>query len=296
MNSNPEGNVFQWRQWNTLLFQLFILSYEDWQGQILGRLKFRAQVLEGFTVYIRMYIFSQVDLCVAQTVKGSLCSSLCLGEYCMCMSVLICVTSHVHMCICGLHMCLCLLEINTQTHSVPLMGDSSSQATSMWVLPTGCSPSGTGCSNMVPPWGSPILPENLLQHGLLSLHGSWQDPAPAWACLLQASTCSGIGSSLGCRWISARPWTSMDCRGTACLIMVFITGCRGKLSSLASGAPPSPLSSLTLVSAGCFFHIVSLLSLDCCLTTILFPFLYMLSQRCYHGRWLAWPWPAVGLS
>jgi len=46
--------------------------------------------------------------------------------------------------------------------------------------------------------------------------------------------------SMGYRWSSAPPWTSKDCRGTACLTMVCITSCKGGLSALSSGAPPPP--------------------------------------------------------
>jgi len=67
--------------------------------------------------------------------------------------------------------------------------------------------------------------------------------SPIWA-----STCSGVGSSMGCRWISAPPWISMGHRGTACLPMVFTTSCRG-ISSPAPGAPPPPPSLLILESA-----------------------------------------------
>jgi len=85
------------------------------------------------------------------------------------------------------------------------------------------------------PMGSQVLPANLLQRGLLSLHRS---TGPARSLLqlrlsmgsqppLGTSTWSGVGSSTGCRWISAPLWTSMGCRGITCLTMVFITGCMG---------------------------------------------------------------------
>jgi len=48
--------------------------------------------------------------------------------------------------------------------------------------------------------------------------------SPRGHSLLQASTCSGMGSSMGCR-------------GTACLTMVFIMSCRG-ISAPVPGAPP----------------------------------------------------------
>ena len=106
--------------------------------------------------------------------------------------------------------------------------------------------------------GTQILPANLLQCGLLSLHGS---TGPARTCsrvgsprsnsLLQASTCSSVGYSMGCRWVSAPLWILMGCRGTACLTTVISTGCRGT-SDLAPGAPPPPPSSLTLMPAELF--------------------------------------------
>ena len=94
----------------------------------------------------------------------------------------------------------------------------------------------------------------------------------------QASTCSSVGSSMGCRWISAPPWTSMGCRGTACLTMVFTMDCRG-ISAPAPGAPPPSPSSLTLVSAELFrSHILTPLS-QLLLHSSFYPFLNMLSQR-----------------
>ena len=110
------------------------------------------------------------------------------------------------------------------------------------------------------PMVSQALPANLLQHGLLSLHGS---TGPAMSLLqhglpMGSQPTSGIHllqrgvHSTGCRWISAPLWTSMGWRGTACITMVFSMGCRGKVSALASWAPPLPPSSLTLVSAELF--------------------------------------------
>ncbi|NXW38117.1 IL6RB protein, partial [Phaetusa simplex] len=65
-----------------------------------------------------------------------------------------------------------------------------------------------------------------------------------------ASNCSGIGSSTGCKWISAPLWTSMGYRGTACLAMVFTMDFRG-ISAPVAGASPPPPSSLTLPSLFC---------------------------------------------
>jgi len=82
-------------------------------------------------------------------------------------------------------------------------------------------------------------------------------PALAWAPLsmglqVLAGACSSAGlptvsqlpsgihllwrgvPSTGYRWRSAPPWTSMGCRGTTCLTMVFIMSCNGRLSALES--------------------------------------------------------------
>jgi len=90
--------------------------------------------------------------------------------------------------------------------------------------------------------------------------------------------------STGYRWRSAPPWTSMGCRGTACLTMVFITSCKGRLSALVSRAPPRPPSSLTLVSAELFFSLHLTPLSNCHLTAGFFFFhvLNLLSQRRYH--------------
>ena len=115
------------------------------------------------------------------------------------------------------------------------------QAAPAWVPHGVTSPA----SKLAPAWaplptGPRILPETC----------SSMD-SPQGHSLLWTSTCSGVGPHPGCRWRSAPPWTSMGCRGTACLTVIFITGCRG-VSAVAAGAPPPPPSSLTLVSAELF--------------------------------------------
>jgi len=123
------------------------------------------------------------------------------------------------------------------------------------------------CSSVGPPWGHKPCQQTCSTMG--SSHSTGPQVLPG-ACsstgspqghsLFWASSCSGVGSSVGCRWISAPPWTSMGCRGTTCLAMVFSTGCRG-ISAPAPGAPPSHPSSLTLVSAELFLlHLLGPLS------------------------------------
>jgi len=134
-------------------------------------------------------------------------------------------------------------------------------------------------------------------------------PALAWAplstspqVLAGACSCAGLpmGSqlpsgihllwcgvpSMGYRLISAPPWTSMDCRGTVCLTRVSITSCKGRLSPPVSRAPP-PLSFFTDLGV---CRVVSFTSSHSSLSTAVsphfffFPFLNLLSQRCYHHQ------------
>jgi len=197
------------------------------------------------------------------------------------------------------------LSQKTVLHKL-LQRESFPRAAALHELPQrrclmGCSPSGTGCSSVGP-------------HGVTSPASK---PAPVWAPLstgpqVLPGACSQRGlptgsqlpsgihllrhgvPSMGCRWVSAPPWTSMGCRGTACLTMVFSMGCKGNLfSGILSTFFPF-FTDLGVCS--CFSHFISLLS-NCHFTTaFFFPFLNMLAQRRYHRCCLAWPWPAVGLS
>ena len=119
----------------------------------------------------------------------------------------------------------------------------------------GCSPSGTGCSSMGPPQGHKPCQQTCSSMGS-SLHGatglgrsmfqhghSIGSQLPLGIPLLRR----GVPST-GYRWRSALLWTSMGCRGTACLTMVCSAGCRG-ISALVPRAPPPTPSSLTLASA-----------------------------------------------
>jgi len=132
---------------------------------------------------------------------------------------------------------------------VPSTGDSSSQTAPAWVLPTGCSPSGTGCSSVGPPRGhkpcqqtcsgagSSLSTGPQALPGACSSAGSPRGHSPIWA-----PTCSGVGSSRGCGWRSAPPRASLGCRGTACLTTGCSTGCCRGTSAPAPGAPPPPPS------------------------------------------------------
>jgi len=139
------------------------------------------------------------------------------------------------------------------------MGCSSSQTAPVWVPSTGCSPSGTGCSSEGPPQDHKPCQQTCSSMGfsllgfpgpvrsLLQCRLAMGSQLTSGIHLLQhgvSSTCSSMGSSTGYRWISAPLWTSMDCKGTTCLTMVFIIGCKGKISALVSQAPP-PLSFFT---------------------------------------------------
>jgi len=130
----------------------------------------------------------------------------------------------------------------------------------------------TNCPSMGPSPRVQSFRNRLLQHGSPWGHQPCQQ------------TCSGVGSSLPGSAGSGRslplstgsqlpsgipllqPWgpfhglqveicSTVDLhgmQGTACLTMVFITSCKGRVSAPTSRAPPPPPSSLTVVSAELF--------------------------------------------
>jgi len=125
------------------------------------------------------------------------------------------------------------------------------------------------------PMGSQVLPGNLLRHGLLSLHGATGACSsmgfPRDHSLLQAHTGSSMGSFTSCR-LSAPLRSSMGYKGTACITMVFMTGCSGKTlcSGVSSTSSPSFFTDLGVC-------IVSHLSLDGCIIAGFSP-----SEMCYR--------------
>ena len=95
----------------------------------------------------------------------------------------------------------------------------------------------TNCSSVGPFHRVQSFRNRLLQHGFPT--GS---QSPLGIHLLQRGVLHRL------QWISAPLWTSLGCRGRACLTIVFTMSCRG-ISALVPGACPPPPSSLTLVSS-----------------------------------------------
>jgi len=125
------------------------------------------------------------------------------------------------------------------------------------------------------PRGSQALSANLLQRGLLSPwgHRSWQEPTPTWVP-------HGVTASF--RHLPALVWGPPRAAGGDLLHCgpPWAAGAQpaSPWSSPWAGAPPPPPSALILVSAE--------LALPHIFTPRLqfFPFLNVLSQRCYHCR------------
>ena len=94
-------------------------------------------------------------------------------------------------------------------------------------------------------------------------------------------------------WIAAPPWSSMGCRGTTCITMVFSMGRRG-VSAWTPGAPPPLLLLWSWCLQGCFSHFFFLHSSLACVAFC--TFLNMLSRGVppvAEGlscalRWLCW--------
>jgi len=171
---------------------------------------------------------------------------------------------------------------------------------SVWVPFTRCSPSGTDCCSVGPPWH--LKPcQQTCSSMCSSLHGSTGRTKSLLKCRLPMGSQPPLGIHL--LWcsvlhglqvdISVPLWTSKGCRGTTCLTMVFFMGCR-RISALVPGAPSPPPYSLTLVSAELFLS-HSLTPLSHC-RVFFFCFLTILSQRHYHHHRWAQPWPEAGPS
>ena len=146
------------------------------------------------------------------------------------------------------------------------------------------------------PTGSPVLPANLLQHGLLSpwIHRSWKELDPVRVSHgITASFRDPLAPARGPPWWQVDICSTMDLHGLQgdsfphhCLLH----GCRG-MSDPAPGAPPPPPSSLTLLSAELFLSDILTLLSQLPFHHRFFPFLNMLSQKRYQSRsWWQWKW------
>lgn len=155
------------------------------------------------------------------------------------------------------------------------MGCSSSWAAQHVLLSAGSSPSRATCSRVDSP------------------QGPGRKPAPAWAALCRsAAPCHGVTAPLGTHLLQGGAVHGMQVdlcshmelhwlQGHSCLtisaslllLLLYWPWCLHSHSSHTS-RPSSEHNYISTVTS--------------------FPFFNMLSQRCYHHRWLAQPWPAVG--
>ena len=122
----------------------------------------------------------------------------------------------------------------------------------------------SSCSSSVPVWCH--------SHGAT---GPARKPAPVWAPLHSVTASFGcirlLWRAAGC--ISALPWTSVGCRGTACVTMVFTAGCRGICFRT------------WITSSFSFLTDFGVCRTDSFCTAFFSP--SYISQRCYQGCWLA---------
>ena len=180
-------------------------------------------------------------------------------------------------------------------HGVPPTGDSPSQTSPVWVLPTGCSSSRMDCFHVGPPWGHKSCQQTCFGMGS-SLHGSTGPQVLPGSCsgvgfprghsVLRASTCSGVGSSLHglqvdiCSTVELHglPGDSLPHHGLP-------HGLQGNLCSGAwSTSSPSFFTDLGVCRAVSLTYSHSSLRLQLLLCSNFSPFLNLLSQRRYHRR------------
>jgi len=148
------------------------------------------------------------------------------------------------------------------------MGYSFSRTVPAWVFSMGCSPSGMDCSSVGPPESHKPCQQTCFSVGF-SLHG-FTGPGRS---LLQSEVSMGsqpplggssaVGSSMGCGWRSAPPWTSMGCSRTACLTIIFLRSYRGICSSTWTTSSTSFFTDLGVSKATCLTYFHSFLS-GCC--------------------------------
>jgi len=148
------------------------------------------------------------------------------------------------------------LPLSTVLHArtwVLLMSCCSSRTAPACVLSMGCSPSRMNCSNVGLPGATSTARKLALVwaplHWPQLLPGACSCVGSPWAATsFRAHLPASVqGPPQAVVWICAPTWSSMGCRETTQVIMVFSRGCRG-IFAPALGAPPPPPSSLTLVS------------------------------------------------
>jgi len=180
-------------------------------------------------------------------------------------------------------------------HSFPLLqhgvlptGDSSPQTPPTWVLPTGCSPSGTGCSSVGPPWG-----HKPCQQTCSSASSSLQGSAGPARSLLQHGlpTGSQLSSGIHLLWhgLQVEICSTVDLHGLQGDNLPHHGLLHGLLRNLCSGAwSTSSSSSFSFtdlyVCRAVSLILIPLSSCNCCYTGFFSSFLNLLSQRRYHRR------------
>lgn len=131
-------------------------------------------------------------------------------------------------------------------------------------------------------WGFGLVPCTSLPvyHGITASSGT--------------STCFGMKSLLGCRWITVPPWSFTDRRGPAASPRSVPWAAEKPLLWHQQHLLPSFLTDLGVCRAVSFTYLHSSLKQQLCsFGGVYYHFLNSLFQRCYHCCW-AWPLPVVG--